>query len=185
MKKKGKIVVVLILITIVISGVFCQFYRVNLGVPREYTRMKYSLGEVVKLENVEIKLNSASKESDKDNSSKDSEKTEGNMYSIELTVKNVGKEDISLSTLYLDSVLVNNIEAAIPVIDHEGPSEEVNYVLKSQEEKNVKMSFNFVKPKEEENFEFYPSKNLYSKEIEKDLKDLKMCQKFIEFNLSK
>jgi len=175
MKKRNKLYIGISIIFIITLAICYQYYRINLGVPREFNIEKYSMGEVIKLDDFELTANNITIGEDS------SDFNTGNLYNlyiVDLTIKNTSNEDKYLKSFYINSLILHDNNTSSPLVDPS--SDEMNYLLKSQEEKNIKLTCNFMEINENGIFEFYLPKELYSNEIKSDLKNLKMREKFIE-----
>lgn len=183
MRKKSRLYIGIGVVIIITLGLCYQYYRINLGVPRKFNMDKYTMEEVLKLDDFEITINNIKKgENSGDPNSKFAQDIY-NLYEIDLNIKNVSSEDKPIKTFYTKSLLLNgNYMSEIPT---ELGSEEMDIVLKSQEEKNIKLTYNLSIADESLPFEFYPPRELYTSDIKKDLEDLKMCQKYIELYMNK
>ncbi|WP_346897650.1 hypothetical protein [Clostridium sp. UBA7503] len=184
MKKRTKMYIGISVIFIIILGFCYSYHRVNLGIPREYNLQKYSQGEAVKLEDFEITGDGITKLEGSDEYNPGQSRYS---YIVDLTIKNISDEDKDIKSFYLHSFLINKsdfIKLSVPQEAVEG-SPEVEAVLKSQEEINIKLTFETSQNSKSDIFEYYFSKELYINDIKSDLENLKFHEKYIELNMGK
>ena len=184
MKKRSKIYIGISVIFIIILGFCYSYHRVNLDVPREYNLQKYDQGEAVKLEDFEITANGISKLEGIDEYNPGQTRYS---YIVDLTIKNISNEDKDITAFYRHSYLINEsdlIELSVPQ-EAVKSSPEVKAVLKSQEEINIKLTFQTSQNSENNIFEYYFSKELYISDIKSDLENLKFHEKYIELSVGK
>ncbi len=183
MKKKSRVYIGISIIFIIILGLSYQYYRINLGVPRKFNVEKYSMGEAVKLDDFEITINNIDKGEDVGDVDSEISQTIYNLYKVDLTIKNISNEQKDIKPFYTKSLLLHDNDISeIPI---ELGNEDMMSSLLSQEEKEIQLTYNFISSDESRAFEFYLPRELYSDDIKKDLKDLKMCQKYIELYMKK
>lgn len=176
MKKQTKLLIGISVCFIIIFGICYQYYRINSGVPRNYKTEKYSMEEVIKLDDLEIKINDFYKDVNKSNELQ-------SIYTIDLTIKNVCNEEKNVRELLFNSKLLQG-DCIIEV--SENIKENINNcIIKSQEEKRMQINYSFPLGEEKDKAEFYFPKEFYKNEIKSYLKDLKMCEKYVELMIKK
>ncbi|WP_346930168.1 DUF4352 domain-containing protein [Clostridium sp.] len=184
MKKRSKIYIGISVIFIIILGFCYSYHRVNLGVPREYNIQKYDQGKAVKLEDFEITGNGITKLEGSDEYNPGQSRYS---YIVDLTIKNISDEDKDIKAFYRNNSLINEsdlIKLSVPQEAVEG-SPEVDAVLKSQEEIDIKLTFETSQNSKNDSFQYYFSKELYINEIKSDLENLKFLEKYIELSMEK
>lgn len=165
---------------ILVISIFCFcYYRVNTKVPLQYKVDKYEKDEVIKLDDLEVTLNKFEKLE-----GKKSAITNENRYNyiLNFTIKNTSNEDKPLADFYYGSSLINDKNLFFQNLSEEvkNKSEDYEYILKSQEKKEIKITYNTFKDLGDiENLEFYFSHDLYENEIKKELDNLIMYDKCI------
>lgn len=184
MKKRTKVYIGISIIFIIILGFCYSYHRVNLGVPREYNLQKYDQGQVVKLEDFEIIANGITKLEGIDEYNPDESRYS---YIVDLTIKNISYEDKDIKSFYRHSFLINESGFIILDVPQEAVkrSPEVDAVLKSQEEINIKLTFETWKNSKNDIFEYHIPKELYISDIKSDLENLKFHEKYIELSMEK
>lgn len=183
MKKRNKLYIGISIIFIITLVLCYQYYKINFGVPREFNIEKYSMEEVIKLDDFELTANNITIREDSSNFNTEVYGNLSNLYTVDLTIKNTSNEDKYIKSFYINSLILHDNNTSSALVDPS--SDEMNYLLKSQEEKNIKLTYNFMETDKNDIFEFYPPKELYSNEIKSNLKNLKMCEKFIELYVKK
>lgn len=177
MKKKNRKAIILAVITlIVIFGVGFQYRRINEGVPRKFNTEKYSIGEVVKLDNFEVIVNGIKEIEDEENYEATMQ-TIYNLYEIDLTIKNISNEEQSLKSFY-KGVLYNDRRTSEIPLEIEGGKMEKS--LGSKEEIKLKLTHNLLDVNKKEPVEYHFSKDLYLNDIKRDIEKLMYNEKYVE-----
>lgn len=183
MKRRSKIYIGIGISLIVALGICYQYYRINSGVPREYNIQKYSMGEVVKLDDFEVIVNNFTVAENKEYIDAKENGNPDKLYTVDFTIKNISNEDKPIKLFIAKSSILCGLKVVeIPL---EIRSEDIMSSLKSQEKKDIRLTYEGYETDEDAVFEFYPSKELYRNEIKKDLENLKMHEKYVVLNLKK
>lgn len=172
--RNKRIVIVSFILIIIASFIGYRYYKINDGIVKEYDVKGYSTGEVIKLDDIEITAKGISSESEGDLEI---------IYTIDLTVKNTSSKEVDIKTFYYNSKLVTN--KTIVDVPVERDRRQKDDLLKQNEERDIQIKYAMPKAYENEYFQFYFPKKMYSKEIEEVFKKMKMHEKYVALYLKK
>jgi len=169
------------LICILIGLVFLcgyRYYKINNNVARTYLIDKYVLGQVVKLDNTEIKVKSIKKAQHTISADGDSNIS----YALEVNIKNISKNIISFG-----GITESKLSFGVYYRDYCDVTGDITKIRKllPQEEANVTLTYDITKNdidyiKNEDKVEFYIGTGLYKNEIVEKTKKMQLYGKIIE-----
>lgn len=185
MNKKMKVVSITLIIIFFIVGFCYLFKRVNKGVPKEYECEGYVQGETVVLDDFKVTALGIKKSVIDDEFNPGMKRY---LYSLELNIKNISSEDKDITDFYGGCTILNenklfreNAPMELRGI-YKGEATE-RPSIKSQEEKDIILTYNSPNDYTEDTINFYLSKKLYENEVRAKFDKEIMYDKYIEVKI--